>query len=371
MAIVNKTLKTLYSIKNSIGNNLTEALGGKTLSQAIIDKSIGTNKASDITVTDADGIFQSENKTVENVLKELFTSADNGRRNIISVIGSPTQSTDNFSDIALRIQSLKNQLATNLTAKKVTASPDETIDQLIAKIPSIQGIDTSATTAVAADVLSGKKFVNALGQTITGNMSNNGRVVMTPGVQQTIAKGYHDGTGYVKAAGSSDPNLKPENIVSGVTIYGVTGNQSVADYIEGSGNGGYLVASGSNLNLQIYAGGIGCLAVIDFMRTAYSNTSFSSGFYYYHRAVGLKMNDARYAMTAYPTESFLTYSSHNYASVNISTGVIAAASASTLSWSSNYCWHLNTTIGTSTQINNGTCYVDWYRIYTSPAMKYN
>jgi hypothetical protein len=51
---------------------------------------------------------------------------------------------------------------------------------------------------------------------------NLGQVIITPTTSnQTIPEGYHNGTGYVKG----DPNLKPENIMHGKTIFGVTGSR--------------------------------------------------------------------------------------------------------------------------------------------------
>lgn len=60
--------------------------------------------------------------------------------------------------------------------------------------------DVSATTAAAANVLSGKVFVLADGTVTTGTMSNNGAVTKTldtSTVQYVIAAGYHSGTGKV------------------------------------------------------------------------------------------------------------------------------------------------------------------------------
>jgi len=51
-------------------------------------------------------------------------------------------------------------------------------------------------------------------------MPNNGAVTITPGAaEQTIAAGYHNGSGTV----AGDADLVASNIVSGVNIFGVTG----------------------------------------------------------------------------------------------------------------------------------------------------
>lgn len=60
--------------------------------------------------------------------------------------------------------------------------------------------DTTGADAVAANVLSGKKFVNTTG-TVTGNMANIGsQVSAIDGLtvaSKLISQGYHDGTGYI------------------------------------------------------------------------------------------------------------------------------------------------------------------------------
>ena len=49
---------------------------------------------------------------------------------------------------------------------------------------------------------------------------NLGQVIITPTTSnQTIPEGYHNGTGYVKG----DPNLVSDNIVNGISIFGVNG----------------------------------------------------------------------------------------------------------------------------------------------------
>jgi len=79
--------------------------------------------------------------------------------------------------------------------------------------------------AVAADVLTGKTFSNGTSSGIAGAMANNGAVTIMPGTtDQTIAAGYHNGLGTV----SGDADLVAGNIVSGKTIFGVSGSASAA-----------------------------------------------------------------------------------------------------------------------------------------------
>ena len=73
--------------------------------------------------------------------------------------------------------------------------------ELAKKISSIAGVDVSMVTATADDVLTGKKFVNAAGQTITGTMEDNAATattLTTKAQTYTIPKGYQKGTSTVK-----------------------------------------------------------------------------------------------------------------------------------------------------------------------------
>jgi hypothetical protein len=77
-----------------------------------------------------------------------------------------------------------------------------------------------------ADVLSGKTFFGS-GQSDwtlqTGTMTDVGQQAITPGTtNQTIAEGYHDGTGY----SLGDPDLVSANIKGGVNVFGVVGGFS-------------------------------------------------------------------------------------------------------------------------------------------------
>lgn len=88
-------------------------------------------------------------------------------------------------------------------------------------------IDLTDTTAVAADVLSGKDFYGVDGEKTEGTMTNRGNVtgtISTKAGTYTIQKGYHGGTGTVAISSTEQDKIVQGNIKNGVTILGVTGN---------------------------------------------------------------------------------------------------------------------------------------------------
>lgn len=77
--------------------------------------------------------------------------------------------------------------------------------------------------ASVEDVLAGKTFSNDNDTGLTGTMPNNGKIsrtITTQGGQIVIPKGYHDGSGIVKAELA---NLVASNIKKGVNVGGVVG----------------------------------------------------------------------------------------------------------------------------------------------------
>ena len=88
--------------------------------------------------------------------------------------------------------------------------------------------DTSDANAVAAEILATRTaYVN--GQKITGSMTNNGAVtgtISTKAGSYTIPNGYHDGSGTVSISSTEQAKLIAANIKSGVEILGVEGTYS-------------------------------------------------------------------------------------------------------------------------------------------------
>jgi len=76
--------------------------------------------------------------TVENKLNELFQFADNGKKNIETVIGYPLATSDTFDSMKSKIQTLKNTFASNLTSKGQSSSGSDTLNNLINKVANIK-----------------------------------------------------------------------------------------------------------------------------------------------------------------------------------------------------------------------------------------
>ncbi|GAA0390606.1 phage tail protein [Paenibacillus motobuensis] len=111
----------------------------------------------------------------------------------------------------------KAEVVAALVALGVTASTNDSWDTLISKMATV--IKATGNAAIS-DVLAGKTFSNVSASGLTGTMPNQGAKTITPGTaNQTIAAGYHNGSGLVKG----DPNLIADNLPKDKTIFGVTG----------------------------------------------------------------------------------------------------------------------------------------------------
>jgi len=103
--------------------------------------------------------------------------------------------------------------------RRPTTGTGRTLNEIMALAPAADDVHG----AVAADVLTGTTVwgltSGAWGE-LTGTMPDRGSVVIIPTtVSQTIATGYHNGSGYVQG----DPDLIAGNVKYGVTLFGITG----------------------------------------------------------------------------------------------------------------------------------------------------
>ncbi len=97
-------------------------------------------------------------KQVAGAITELFQNANNGKQNWVDVIGSPLLNIDTFATLNSKTQTIKNDMASKLSAKGQTASGIESLQSMVNKIANINTGITPNGTAVAGDVLYGKTF---------------------------------------------------------------------------------------------------------------------------------------------------------------------------------------------------------------------
>jgi hypothetical protein len=117
------------------------------------------------------------------------------------------------------------------------AATGHTLDEVMGLAPTVD--DTNG--AVPAEILSGKTLWGLTGGDWglkTGTMPNNGAVTYTPTTtNQTVAAGYHNGSGVV----SGDADLVPTSIRSGINIFGVAGDSNVVNTSSGDAGSGDIL----------------------------------------------------------------------------------------------------------------------------------
>lgn len=132
-----------------------------------------------------------------------------------------------------------NSVTPTKSAQTVTPAAGKVFSSVtVAAIPAAYQ-DVTSVTAGAADVLSGKKIVDASGKSVTGTMTNNGDFKGTLTSYDgtvTIPKGYHSGNGTVGISDDDWDKLynAAENIKTGVTILGATGGFTSDGTISGA-----------------------------------------------------------------------------------------------------------------------------------------
>lgn len=88
-------------------------------------------------VGDKNALLTTNKTTLVSAVNELFTSANNGKSDIASVVGSPASANNTFAQLKTHIQNAKNKGAANLVAKGTTAVGTESLDSLMSKISSV------------------------------------------------------------------------------------------------------------------------------------------------------------------------------------------------------------------------------------------
>lgn len=121
-----------------------------------------------------------------------------------------------------KAMSTKADIKAALIAKGQTVSDTDTFASYANKVRAIQtGVNTGDATAAAADILSGKTaYVN--GQKVTGTIPSLAAQIYRPGFGGYVLKKGQYLLGNQTIPG--DSNLAPQNIKSGVSIFGVQGS---------------------------------------------------------------------------------------------------------------------------------------------------
>jgi hypothetical protein len=155
----------------------------------------------------------------------------------------PPETTSSYT-----LEDIYDRLATGAAGTQVTfteptsgptVGTGHTLDEIMAVAPQVDDTDG----ATAAQVLSGETYWSlrswAWGLQ-AGTMPNSGAVTITPTtIQQTIAMGYHNGSGYVEG----DADLVSGNIRSGVSIFGVAGDPNVVNTASGDAAAGDILSA--------------------------------------------------------------------------------------------------------------------------------
>lgn len=128
------------------------------------EDAIDAHNATSISVADANNRFTGNN--VETVLDELFTFANNGKTDIASVIGSPATVGDTFTQLKTHIQTSKNDLATNLSAKGQSSVGTEPLDALVDKVALV---NTGKKSASGSGTSNSSGVVSVTGLAFTPN----------------------------------------------------------------------------------------------------------------------------------------------------------------------------------------------------------
>ncbi|MGL5750610.1 MAG: hypothetical protein ACRCXT_08790 [Paraclostridium sp.] len=154
--------------------------------------------AENISINDAANIFESTN--VEGALSEVMTKSNEAFQSGVSAKNG-----------------MKEAINSKVTVPDVSDS-----DNWNTYIQRVKDIKEGQGNAVIGDVLEGKTFTNDSGQMLTGTMVNRGGAqTITPTTSdRTLSSGYYSGNITVKG----DANLKPENIMNGINLFGIVGN---------------------------------------------------------------------------------------------------------------------------------------------------
>ena len=154
-------LKDIKNIKASIdelkelGNSLSEIndLSNKVTKLENKIKNISV-KTTDIKIIDKDNLFEGvDDKSIENIVKVLFTKSNNSKKYWVDVIGEPLSMDDEFSTLAEKTEDMKEQLVDILDKYNVEADSSESLDELISKTNTIFGLSPNEGIINSQDII--------------------------------------------------------------------------------------------------------------------------------------------------------------------------------------------------------------------------
>ena len=188
-----------YSIEESTLSGIADAIRGKT-GKAATMKPLA---------------MAAEIEAIETSTTPEITVSSGG---LITAKSGPKSSTKQLATQAAKTVTPTTSKQTAVASGVYTTGAIE-----VAAIPSAYK-DVSGVTAAAADVLSGKVFVNAAGTKVTGSMADKGAVSQSinAGGSYTIPAGYHNGSGKVTGnslASQTAADASAADILSGKTAW--------------------------------------------------------------------------------------------------------------------------------------------------------
>ncbi|RAS75258.1 hypothetical protein [Priestia endophytica] len=124
---VSITEKTAWNDKETKSGAQTKANTAEENAKTYVNQQVG----------DKTTLLTANKTNLTAAVNELFTSANNGKEGIANVIGAPLTKDQTFAQMKTSIQTLKNQLATNLVAQEQPAQGSESLQALINKVPNI------------------------------------------------------------------------------------------------------------------------------------------------------------------------------------------------------------------------------------------
>ena len=213
------TQKNTFNIIPNMSNTISEyEIQRLKLYYYLLDNSVNVTESMDIgTMLDL---------LVDDYINKLILGYENNLRIILTDEGVSVSDEDNMDSLIAKVdEEFDRQVVPQGTAVAANVDSGKTfINSTGQLVTGTSNKISPAGNAVASNVLSGKTFINSTGKTVTGTMTNRGGAqTITPGTSdKTLNSGYYSGDITVKG----DSNLKAGNIKSGVSIFGVSGTLS-------------------------------------------------------------------------------------------------------------------------------------------------